>query len=152
MEEDRWKWSYLMFQYFRTILSIIFYNSLICLSFVIEIFTSRLFQGLNITDLYLGWHSCFLDIKKTQEDRAASMAKRNSGLKIQNFLPWDCSSNLIKPAKGFLSLLSNFQTLFSINQLLCAFFGLQGVFLASNSLHEVRGQKKIMPMFNLIEF
>ena len=64
-----------------------------------------------------------------------------SGLKIHNFLPWDCSSksNLIKFAKGFLSLLSNFQTLFSINQLLCAFFGLQRVFLASN-------------MFNLIEF
>ena len=31
------------------------------------------------------------------------------------------------------------------------FLGLWGVFLASNSLHEVRGQKTILPMFKLIE-
>ena len=38
-------------------------------------FTSRLFQGLNITDLYFIWHfmlcHCFLDIKKTQEAGAS---------------------------------------------------------------------------------
>ena len=72
------------------------------------------------------------------------------GLKNHNFLPWGCKSNLIGPAKGFLRLLSNFYyTLFSLNQLLYAFFGLPGVFLPSNSLHDVRGKKKSSPCLNL---
>jgi hypothetical protein len=71
------------------------------------------------------------------------------GLKNHNFLPWGCSSNLIGSAKGFWGCWETFiKYFFSINQLLYAFFGLRGVFLASNSLHEVRGQKWSCPCYN----
>ena len=42
--------------------------------------------------------------------------------------------------------------LFSLTQLLHDFFGLRGVYLASNSLHEVRGQRKSCPCLNLYNF
>ena len=55
------------------------------------------------------------------------------------FLIWGHRSNLIRLAQVFLKSLSNFhQKLFQINQLLDAFLG---VFWASNSLHDLRGQK-----------
>ena len=46
-------------------------------------------------------------------------------------------------------IVSMFDNRFSTNQLLHAFLGLRWVFLASNSLHEVRGQKKSCPCLNL---
>ena len=64
------------------------------------------------------------------------------GLKNHNFLPWGCSLNMIESVKGFMRLLSNFYyKLFSIKWLLNATFGPSGVFLAPNSLHEVKVKK-----------
>ena len=56
------------------------------------------------------------------------------------FLTWGRSLNLIGSAKGFLRLWRNFcWILFSMNQLLHVIIGLRGVFLASNSLHNLGG-------------
>ena len=72
------------------------------------------------------------------------------------FLTQGRSSNLIWSVRGFLRLLSNFHwTLFSINWLLHAIFDLGGVFLASNSLHDLWGQKNhahVYPYRNLRNF
>ena len=72
-----------------------------------------------------------------------------SGLKNHNFLP----SNQIGPAKGFLDCLETFtKILFPINQLLHAIFGLRGVFLASNILHDLGGQKQSCTYYNTKNF
>ncbi len=58
------------------------------------------------------------------------------------FFIWGRSSNLIGSVRGLMRLLRNFHLiLFSVNQLRHDNFGLWGVFLASNSLHDLWGQK-----------
>ena len=66
------------------------------------------------------------------------------GLKLRSqgylFFIWGRSSSLIGP--GVFEVVENFLlNTFLINQLFHAFLGLQGVVLASNSLHDLWGQK-----------